>query len=160
MPTVEPPPLVAIIEDRDFSFYKQGILVETVADEQADDGSAARMDNSHYEWCTSFRFAKVAFDSGQRYRIRVRVRVEKTKEAGGEAFWSGVYDSRNKRSCGQIVVESSDVVDGYQWYDVIEWVPEADHYFWIGPGRFDKQSSRENPGIRAVYIDKLELARL
>ncbi len=35
-------------------------------------------------------------------------------------------------------------------------VPERDHYFWIGPGRFDKKGG----ATQALKIDKLELIRL
>jgi hypothetical protein len=52
------------------------------------------------------------------------------------------------------------VGEGYHWYDVAEWVPEADHYFWIGPGRFDKKVHAESPALAALYIDKLEIARI
>jgi hypothetical protein len=38
-------------------------------------------------------------------------------------------------------------------------VPEHDHYFWIGPGRFDLKNNVAS-AIRALYIDKLELSRV
>ena len=49
--------------------------------------------------------------------------------------------------------------EGYAWYDVAEWVPEPDHYFWIGPGRFDLQGG-DASAIQALYIDRLELIRV
>ncbi len=66
---------------------------------------------------------------------------------------------QNRRSCGGIDRKTSEVGDGYAWYDVAEWVPERDHYFWIGPGRFDKKGGATS-AIKAVRIDKLELIRV
>ncbi|NLG01454.1 MAG: hypothetical protein GX565_15075, partial [Lentisphaerae bacterium] len=116
--------------------------------------------NTHYEWCTTLRFSQVAFDPGARYRIRMRVRVEKKPGQTGEAFWSGVYDAKNRRGCGGGCTRAVEAVgEGYHWYDVAEWVPETDHYFWIGPGRFDKKAHAESPALAALYIDKLEISR-
>jgi hypothetical protein len=70
-----------------------------------------------------------------------------------------VYDETQKRHCGGIERKLSQTGDAYAWYDVAEWVPETDHFFWIGPGRFDKKSGAES-FIHALYIDKLELARV
>ena len=101
----------------------------------------------------------MAFDPGKKYRIRMRVRVEKEPGRDGEAFWAGVYDPESKKSRGGCERKTSAVADGYAWYDVAEWVPERGHYFWIGPGRFDKKNPA-NPAIKAVYLDQLELIRL
>jgi hypothetical protein len=49
--------------------------------------------------------------------------------------------------------------DGYEWVDVADWVPERDHQFWIGPGRFDSKGGARS-AIRALLIDKVELIRL
>ncbi|MDD4622527.1 MAG: hypothetical protein PHG71_04750, partial [Kiritimatiellae bacterium] len=123
------------------------------------DGSAMKLYNSHYEWCTPLRFRHVAFDKGQKYRVRMRVRVEKTPGKDGEAFWAGVYDADKKRPCGGIERKTSQVSDSYEWYDVAEWTPEPGHYFWIGPGRFDKKGGAES-SVQALYIDRLELTRI
>jgi hypothetical protein len=52
------------------------------------------------------------------------------------------------------------VKDGYQWYDVATWQPEAKQYVWIGPGRFNKEKLKANPAIKAVYVDRIELVRV
>ncbi|MDD2598229.1 MAG: DUF4838 domain-containing protein [Kiritimatiellae bacterium] len=154
-----PPSDHAIIEDTVLSLGNRGKWGDTVADPLAEDGSAMKLYNTHYEWCTTLPFRGVAFDEGQKYRIRMRVRVEKTPGQEGEAFWAGIYDGANKRSCGGIEAKTSEVGEGYQWYDVAEWVPETAHYFWIGPGRFDLQGGAKS-NIQALYIDKLELLRV
>ena len=67
--------------------------------------------------------------------------------------------AQNRRCCGGLERKTSDVGDGYAGYDVVEWVPERDHYFWIGPGRFDKKGGATS-AIKALEIGKLELIRL
>jgi len=158
-----PPPLPApqaraIVEDTLLSLGNRGTWGDTAADPLAEDGSAMKLTNTHYEWCTTLPFRQVAFDSGKKYRLRMRVRVEKEPGKEGEAFWSGVYDSKNKKGYGGCERATSVVGDGYAWYDVAEWVPEEAHYFWIGPGRFDKKGGAAS-AIKALYIDKLEISR-
>ncbi len=147
----------ATVEDTLLSLGNRGKWGDTVADPLAEDGSAMKLYNTHYEWCTTLPFSQVAFDPGKKYRIRMRVRVEKTPGKEGEAFWSGVYDTKNKKGCGGCDRKTSAVGEGYAWYDVAEWVPETAHYFWIGPGRFDKKNGTS--AISALFIDKLELVR-
>jgi len=149
----------AIVEDTLLSLGRRGTWGDTVADPLAEDGSAMKLYNTHFEWCTTLPFSQVAFDPGATYRIRMRVRVEKEPGREGQAFWSGVYDSKNKKGYGGLERNVSAVQDGYVWYDVARWVPEKDHYFWIGPGRFDLKNNASS-AIRALYIDKLELSRV
>lgn len=149
----------AFVEDKLLSLSNRGTFGDTVADPLAEDGSAMKLYNTHYEWCTTLPFSRVAFDPGRKYRLRMRVRVEKEPGKDGEALWAGVYDPKHKRGIGGIERKTSDVGDGYTWYDVAEWVPEREHYFWIGPGRFDKKGGATS-AIKALKIDKLELIRL
>ncbi len=159
-PASPPPPADRVtIEDTLLTLGNRGSWGDTVKDPLAEDGSAMKLYNTHFEWCTTLQFKRVAFDKGQKYRIRMRARVEKKAGQEGEAFWAGVYDAANKRSCGDIERKTSAVGEGYEWYDVAEWMPETAHYFWIGPGRFDLKVSAES-NIQALYIDKLELLRV
>ena len=148
----------AVIEDKLLHLGKRGTWGDTVADPLAEDGSAMKLYNTHFEWCTTLPFREVAFDSGRKYRIRMRVRVEKKPDQTGHAFWSGVYDSKNKRGCGGCNKNNPDIGDDYAWYTVAEWIPEKDHYFWIGPGRFNKENGKS--AIKALYIDRLEIERM
>lgn len=148
----------AVVEDNLLHLSKRGTWGDTVKDPLAEDGSAMKLYNTHFEWCTTLPFREVAFDPGKKYRIRMRVRVEKKPGKTGQAFWSGVYDSKNKRSCGGCYKNNSEIGEGYTWYTVAEWIPEKDHYFWIGPGRFDKEKGES--AIKALYIDCLEIERI
>ncbi len=149
----------ATVEDTVLSLAKRGTWGDTVADPLAGDHSAMKLYNTHYEWCATLPFSCVAFDPGKKYRLRICARVEKEPGHEGEAFWAGVYDPTNKQDCGAIQRKTSAVGDGYEWYDVAEWVPQGDHYFWLAPGRFDKTAGSVS-AIKALFIDKLELLRV
>ena len=45
---------------------------------------------------------------------------------------------------------------GDAWYDVCTWVPNDGEYFWIGPGRFNKDGKS---AIKALWIDKIECVK-
>jgi hypothetical protein len=149
----------AFVEDTLLSLSNRGTHGDTVADPLAEDGSAIILYNTHYEWSVTLPFSKVAFDAGRKYRVRMRVSVDKETGKAGEAFWAGVYDPKHKRDVAGSQRQTSDVGEGYAWYDVAEWIPERDHYFWIGPGRFDKHGGATS-AIKGLKLDKLELIRL
>ncbi len=151
----------AFIEESMVNLVKPGIWGKFVDDPLAEDGKALMLTNTHFEWCSSLPFNQIAFDPGKIYRIRARIRVDKTgTNSDLEAFWVGVYDPTNKRSCGGREIKLARVKDGYHWYDIATWEPRSDHYFWIGPGRFDTKAMVAHPGHKGVYLDKLELSIL
>jgi len=147
------------IEDFRLSIGRRGEWGDYVTDPLAEDGTALKLFNTHYEWCTQWRVDPSWFEPGTTYRVRMRIRVEKTGQGDGEAFWAGVYDTVRKKGYGQIQPKVSETGDGYQWYDVATWQPEANQYIWIGPGRFEKDKLATNPAIQAVYVDRMELVR-
>ena len=99
---------------------------------------------------------KMAFEPGKKYRLSIRVRVEKARD--GEAFWAGVYSKGASRGRGGIEPRTADVPDGeYHWYDVLTWVPAPDEYFWIGPGRF---TSDGKSSVNGVYVDKIRFEEI
>jgi len=149
----------AMVEDSELALARRGTWGDTVADPLAGDKSALKLYNTHFEWCATLPFSRVAFDPGRKYRLRVRLRVEKQPGKQGEAFWAGVYDPISKQSCGGVERKTSALGDGYEWVEVAEWVPQAEQYFWIGPGRFDLQGGGAS-AIQALFIDKLELLRV
>jgi hypothetical protein len=130
---------------------------DLVLDEKANDGFAIQLFNTHYEWCLQWPVDPAVFEPGAEYKLRVRLRVEKS-EREGQAFWAGVYDTRRKKGWGQIQPSTAQVQDGYQWYDVATWAPEAGQYVWVGPGVFPKEGGRS--AIEAVFVDRFELTRV
>jgi hypothetical protein len=163
-PPVSQPPTVGqrradrlLIEDRMMSLGREGEWGERVLDNQAEDGSAIKLFNTHYEWCLNWHVNPTVFERGAKYKLRVRVRVAKTDHQGN-AFWAGVYDMARKKGWGQIQPGTAQVQDGYQWYDVATWTPEADQYLWVGPGLFEKDGGQS--AIEAAYVDRFELTRV
>jgi hypothetical protein len=148
------------IEDFQLSIGRRGEWGDHVTDQMAEDGAALKLYNTHYEWCTQWRVDPSWFELAGQYKVRMRIRVEKSGQGDGEAFWAGVYDTARKKGYGQIAPKVSEIKDGYQWYDVATWQPEAKQYVWIGPGRFDKETLKANPAIKAVYVDRMELVRV
>ena len=133
---------------------RRGTWGDFVDDPKASYGKALKLFNTHFEWCCQFYMHRVEFESGAKYTVRVRLRCE--KESAGEAFWAGVYDPVAKKGRGEIHPKTDKVGGEYAWYDVCTWVPNDDEYFWIGPGRFNKDGKS---AIKAVWIDKIEFLK-
>ncbi|MDA0841592.1 MAG: DUF4838 domain-containing protein [Planctomycetota bacterium] len=151
-------PNTVVIEDCFIGLGRPGEWGEWVADDDAEDGFAAKLFNSHYEWCLQWRTDPGLFVPGAIYKVRARIRVKKTDQQG-EAFWAGVYDIRNKKDQGQIAPKTEDVGETYKWYDLATWVPESEQYVWVGPGRFDKKGGKTS-AIEAVFVDRFEFKKV
>ncbi|MBR1587786.1 MAG: hypothetical protein IJ658_05630, partial [Kiritimatiellae bacterium] len=134
-----------------------GVRGEHAKDPQALDGTAVKLFGTHYEWSVRLDMASVAYDPDARYKVRVRVRIEKEPTAKGEAFWAGVYDVPAKKGRGQISVKAEKCGYEYAWYDVCAWTPKDGQYFWLGPGRFKKDGGVS--AIKAVWVDRVEISR-
>ena len=140
------------LEDCLLPISHRGVWGDYVDDPKAGDGRALKLFNSHFMWCVQLSMGKIAFEPGKKYRLSVRVRVDKARD--GEAFWAGVYSKGASRGRGGIEPRTADVPDGeYRWYDVLTWVPAPDEYFWIGPGRFNSDGMS---AINGVYVDKIK----
>ena len=120
-------------------------------------GAAAPGEMYH---CLAFREESFTKDPGARIGVRVHARVEKTGVAEGSAFSVGTCDivSYKKRDIRNFHVGIKDIKgDGYEWYEVEgTWKPAGNETLWIGNG---KRVKGENPCIKAVYFDKIELYR-
>ena len=147
----------ALISHATLTLNRRGAWGDTVPDPLAEGGTAMKLFNTHYEWCTILTMRNVAFDPGKKYKIRMRLRFDKIPGRDGEAVWAGVYDAKAKRDCGSMSRSTAQVTDTYEWYDVAEFTPNPDQYFWIGPGRFDKANGATS-AINALYIDQIELS--
>lgn len=127
-----------------------------VNDKTAIGGRAVKLLPTHYGWTLRFDTRSLAYDPDVKYRVRVHVKVDKTPDGKGEAFWAGVYDDARRENCGTISVKAEKVADGWQWYDVATWKPEPRQHFWFGPGRF---KGAESPAHNGVYVDAIEISR-
>ncbi len=149
----------AVYEDDMFGLSKEGEWCVRVSDPAALNLSAIKLLNTHYEWCATMHIDQTDYNPGERYKLRMRVRVEAKEGVSGIALWAGIYDWENKKSHGNITKKTDSFKNSdYVWLDVAEWIPTDTHYFWIGPGRFDEK--KETSAIEALYIDRVEMIEL
>ena len=152
-------PDTVVIEDCFISLGRPGEWGDWVADEDAEDGFAAKLFNTHYEWCLQWRVDPNLFVTDAIYKVRARIKVEKT-DRKGEAFWSGVYDIRNKKDRGMIAPRTEEIGETYKWYELTDsWAPASEQYVWVGPGRFDKKGDKTS-AIEAVFVDRFEFKKV
>ncbi|HPA16604.1 MAG TPA: DUF4838 domain-containing protein [Verrucomicrobiae bacterium] len=146
-----------VVEDIQFQLGRPGEWGATVPDAGADDGYAVKLFGTHHEWCLQWRVDAGLFEPGVKYRVRMRVRVEKSG-VDGMAFWAGVYDEVRRKGVAQIQPKVSAVSDGYGWYEFGDWAPEAGQYLWAGPGVIPKDG--RGSAVKAVFIDRAEFVRV
>ncbi|MBI2302112.1 MAG: DUF4838 domain-containing protein [Armatimonadetes bacterium] len=145
-----------VLEECMIPLGQPGVWGDIVADPEADDGFASKLYNTHFEWCMQWTVNPDWFDRGAQYKLRMHIKVGKSGRPGS-AFWAGVYDAPRARGIGGVQPATSDVQDGYQWYDIATWAPEAGQYLWVGPGPFQ---GGEKSAIEALYVDKYELTKV
>ncbi len=153
-PTTKKSPRRGELQESFIECYLRGTYGQYVDDPKASDGKALKLFNTHSEWCGKLPLHRIEFEPGVKYKVRVRLRCEKT--SAGEAFWAGVYDTVAKKSRGQIQLRTDTVGPDYAWYDICTWEPNQNEYVWIGPGRFNKDGKS---AITGLWIDKIEFIR-
>lgn len=144
------------IEDVQFRLGRPGEWGEIGQDPSAEDGYAAKLFGTHHEWCLQWPVEPELFEKGARYRARLRLRVEKSGTEG-TAFWAGIYDAIRRKGVAQIHPKAAELADGYHWYDIGTWVPEAGQYLWAGPGMIPKGGKS---AVKNVFIDRAEMIRV
>ncbi|NUQ01303.1 MAG: hypothetical protein HUU35_15765, partial [Armatimonadetes bacterium] len=147
-----------VVDDIYFRLGRIGQWGDFVADPEASDGYAAKLYNSHYEWCLTWPIRPELFEPGARYTARARLKVEHQGREG-EAFWAGVYDTARKKGWGEARATTAKVKPGYQWYDLATWTPEGQQYVWVGPGVFDLKGGAKS-AIEALYVDQFEFVKV
>ena len=137
-------------------------LAERVKDPSAEEGASIFLPNTHFAWAARFPMARVAYDEGEEYVIRVRLRAEVAKDAppNAEVFWALAYDGTLKKIVGgERSLKVGEVKDGWAWYDVCRVKLNDNMNLWIGPGRFDIKANKTNPAHSGVWVDAVEIAR-
>lgn len=154
---LKPTPACGIVHVRDFRLSNEGKYVSRVDDPRAAEGKALKFHNTHFEWCASLDFKRIHFQPGRKYKVSVRVRVEKQSE--GIAFWCGVYNWEQRKGRLQINPRTDQTPNDYTWYEVGVLEPQSGDGFWFGPGRFDKQGGAAS-AVKGVYVDQLKFEAL
>ena len=145
---------VAEVEERHLSY---GPWSKFVDDPKAGDGKAARIspEGAGRVWCCSLPFQIVKFEPGERYRFRVRARVE--GDGNGEVFSVGMWSpTARKKHVKTRAVKAGKDSGEYCWYDIVTCTPKPDNlsrrdcdYVYISP----------SPKVSAVYVDKFEISQ-
>ena len=148
----------AVVHARDLMPINGSAKVRNVNDVGAFEGRAIMLTPAGYDWIVRLSAESIAYDPGEKYRLRMHVKVDRKPGGKGEAFWAGVYDSVRRCGCGMMSKKSEEISDGYRWYDVVSgWEPRKGQYFWLGAGRF--KDVGESPAHNGVYIDAIEISR-
>lgn len=137
-------------------------LAERVKDPSAEEGASIFLPNTHFAWAARFPMTHVAYDEGEEYVIRVRLRAEVAKDAppNAEVFWALAYDGTLKKIVGgERSLKVGEVKDGWAWYDVCRVKLNDKMNLWIGPGRFDIKANKTNPAHSGVWVDAVEISR-
>ena len=138
-----------------------GAWCAVVPDATAKGGKSVKLSNTSYEWCVQLPMDRRSFDADVEYKVRARVKVVRKPGADGRmaAFGYGISDRGEHKASVSRHVKLKDVPDsGWRWYE-LSFRPGKMLVFWVASGRFDKESAAAHPGIDAVYVDSLEVAR-
>lgn len=129
---------------------------EKVRDAETASGHALKVNTDRNGPVAKLSFANVAFDRGAKYRLRVRVKVEKAEDATrGEAFYASL--NRDYKPVREAFIDVADVSDDYAWYDLGSIRLTDDLEFGFGCGRYAKGGGRL--AVKHVLLDKLELKK-
>ena len=124
-------------------------------DPKASDGAAARMPTTHHEWAVSTTLGKlklISRDAEKGIRVKLSIRVEATGKEGN-AFTSGIWDMKNRRSVAHLVVPAAKISDGeYQTYDLGAHKLTPQMYIWVAP-------VENKDHVQAIWIDRMWLVQ-
>jgi hypothetical protein len=124
---------------------------EVVEDPLAENGFAIRQPGGNTQWSIQWVVPVKKLDKGRKYRLRLRVRVDKSGNEG-PAFHAGVYNAPNRTypvgtkgfSAAQVASEE------YRWFVIGEFDPQGGDFVYIAP-----DDNEQN--VTAVYTDCIEL---
>jgi len=124
---------------------------EVVEDPLAENGFAIRQPGGNTQWSIQWVVPVKKLDKGRKYRLRVRVRVDKSGNEG-PAFHAGVYNAPNRTypvgtkgfSAAQVASEE------YRWFVIGEFAPQDGDFVYIAPDDNEQD-------VTAVYTDRIEL---
>lgn len=134
--------------------------VDWVKDAEATNGKALKFRNTRWNWNARLDLPGNVFDKGERYRLRVRIKVEKTPGGTGNVLAAGFFNPNTRKEHSARSLAVSEVADGrWQWVDLGLFTPQESQYLWIMAGQFDRKKYDRNPAAEAVYLDRVELSR-
>ncbi len=157
------------LAEKDFTRLAWSNRAKFEDDAKAGDGRAMRCFNKANSPAAKLAFDDVAFDSGVKYRVRVRARVERG-EARGDAAAFSVY-VRHKKQGSPFEADSkkklrqtwkvSEVSEDYAWYELPAWIPSEGEVLYLMRGSCDAWPKDCTPADvpTAAWFDCAEIAR-
>jgi hypothetical protein len=128
-------------------------------DDESLHGVAIHLTSNHIQWCLRIFLKELDFQPNTKYKVRIRVKLEKDAEKG-YAFEAGLYDDTAEKYISgikRLILNVEDAKDGYQWYDLGAFTPNQKNaqIFWAAPGRFDKNEGGK-PAVKHIMFDCVE----
>lgn len=134
--------------------------VDWVKDAEATQGKALKFRNTKWNWNARLDLPGNVFDKDKSYRLRVRIKVEKTPGGSGNVLAAGFFNPNTRKEHSARSLSAADVADGrWQWVDLGLFTPQESQYLWIMAGQFDRKTYDRNPAVEAVYLDRVEISR-
>ncbi len=151
-----PPADVAVAEAEDIFNIWAGFGAKAMDEPKASGGRAIRLTNAFSgNWILYMPMGTFGYDEGDRYRLRVRARVDRRPGASvGEMLEVGISGAEVKRH----FLTAADS-DDYRWYEVGEWTPRKSQLIYMAPGTFDRHKTPANPAFESLWIDQVEFRR-
>ena len=140
------------LQDNVATLYQPGQFAEILPDKSASDLRACWMPGDHAEWAFRISGANLpAKAQNGRWKIYAVVRVEKMADCKTDSvvFAGGVYNTKEKNYPAGFKVKAHDAGENYRSYLIgtVEINPDRD--IWIAPAK--------NPGVKAIWIDRVYL---
>ncbi|MGC8782766.1 MAG: DUF4838 domain-containing protein [Armatimonadota bacterium] len=134
-------------------------------DPLASDGLAVKMPGNHHEWAYHVPVSSLP-ERAQKGKWKVYVVLRVEKKAGvdpqKDAFWAGVWDTKNWKSAGEIRGKIADTDEkSYRSYLIgtVEMHPEM--YIWVAPPAADIAGpvhvSEAEANVKALWVDRVYL---
>ena len=132
-------------------------LCAIVDESSAAGGRTLRIRTDAMEHAATFHCAKLAYDSGSKYRLRVHARIGKVPGGKGEAFNVRVYDADADTQHLLFAPRAEDLTDDWAWFDIGSFYPSEGAQVQFSSGRFERGG-----GVavaKFVDIDQLEFIK-
>ena len=124
-------------------------------DSAASGGKAVRYPNLFPRvWSVSMPMENLGYDSGCRYRFRIRARIDRRPDSpDGEVIEAGTPDSICR-------IRAKEMSSDYRWFTIAECEPKTGSVFYIAPGNYDTKKSAGNPAYEWLWVDQVEFTRI
>ena len=152
---VTPPRDSATVETEDICLLRKNYKVAVMDDPTASGGKAVRYPNLFPRvWSVSMPMENLGYDSGCRYRFRIRARIDRKPDSpDGEVIEAGTPDNICR-------IRAKEMSSDYRWFTIAECEPKTGTVFYIAPGNYDTKKSAGNPAYEWLWVDQIEFTRI